>query len=258
MSRLNIFIDGSWLFKVCQPDGVLSKKTENDTYPFPLDFTKLNHELLDFVCSLNATCTEIGDCYFATSIFALPSDFSDWPNRYADITTANIETTKRNVSQRESFARSALSAGYKTDALYRPNFKKYMLDNLRNHQFQEKMVDASVVALLVKYAIVNPDDFHVVITGDSDILPAIKVAYPEYSDNVIIATVHPDELRAEHRQTSFSFTQFNFTYGPYYFQEHTKELIQGDFIYSCNNCGKIIVKQTELNRGSMPYCSNCR
>ena len=36
-------------------------------------------------------------------------------------------------------------------------------------------MDTSVVALLVLYAITRPGDYHCVITGDSDILPAIKI-----------------------------------------------------------------------------------
>jgi len=258
MAKMNVFVDGSWLFKVCQPDGVLSQKTERDTYPFPIDFAKLNKEIVSHICKEESSCTDIGDCYFATSIFDLPSDFEDWPNRYSDVSQSNIEITKKNVAAREAFTNKAISAGFKDSAVYRPKFKKYMLDNLLKKRFQEKMVDASVVALLVKYAITNPSDFHVVITGDSDILPAIKVAYPEYSKNVIIATAHPDELRAEHRQTSFSYTEFSFQYSAFYFQEHIKEIIEGNHVYTCNKCSRILVRANEIPKSSMPYCSNCR
>ena len=48
-------------------------------------------------------------------------------------------------------------------------------------RYQEKQVDTTVVALLVRDAIEHPDDCFALVAGDADILPAIQVAYPNYT-----------------------------------------------------------------------------
>ncbi|WP_027371060.1 NYN domain-containing protein [Desulfovermiculus halophilus] len=258
MSHLNIFIDGSWLFKVCQAGGVLSRTTEDDTRPFKLDFDKLNKLLLSHAQSASTECDSIGECFIATSIFALPDVFDDWPNRFDDITEQNIEITRKNVNARERMVRNAVdNAGYNESAVFRPPIRDYIIQQLMNRQYQEKQVDAAVVALLVRSAITRPDDYHVVLTGDSDILPAIKVAYPTYSENVFLATTHPDELKAEHRQTSFSLSNFSFALDPVYLQDVTEKIIQGMHSYKCANCSRVFVRSNPIPAGARPYCNPC-
>jgi hypothetical protein len=258
MSRLHIFVDGSWFFKVCQANGVLSRTTEDATRPFNVSFSKLNALLLSHACAQNPLCTELGDRYISTSIFALPPDFDDWPNRFPDITDHNIEVTRKNVTARQLVTDNAINdGGYKSDAVYHPPIRDYIIRKLIQRKYQEKQVDASVVALLVRSAITCPSDYHAVLTGDSDILPAIQVAYPQYSQNVFIATTHPDELRAEHRQTSFSLSNFNFAITPLYLQDHTAEILHGNNIYTCANCRKIFVKSSPISATGRPYCRSC-
>src|SRR5262249_52795757 len=146
----------------------------------------------------------------STSIFSFPDNFNAWPEEYDDVTVEDIARTRSGAEARERFVQSAFEVGYNDRAVYRPKMKSWILEKLRQKQYQEKQVDATVVALLVKFAITKPHDVHAVITGDVDVLPAIKVAYPEYSKNVFIATTHPDELAAERRATSFSLTNFHF------------------------------------------------
>lgn len=257
MSRIHIFIDGSWLFKICGPEGVLSSKTDKPTKAFSLDFTKLNQSILSHAKKFDRDCSELGDLYYSTSIFDLPGDFDEWPNEYENITSSDIEVIKRNVHARSLVAANATYAGYKGDAIYHPKMRGYIAEKLIYKKYQEKQVDASVVALLVRSAIVNPSDYHVVITGDSDILPAIRVAYPEYSKNVFIATSHPDELSASHRQTSFSFQDMAFTTPPYYFQEHVKEIIYGNNPYNCSRCNKVFTAHNPFPERRQPYCPSC-
>lgn len=184
MKKLHIFIDGSWLFKICSPEGVLATKTDRPTKPFALDFSKLNKSLLEHAKSHDAECTGFGDLFYATSIFEIPDDIDEWPNDFTNITTNDIEIVKRGVHARTMVAKNATDAGYNSQAIYHPKLRGFIVEKLTAKTYQEKQVDTSVVALLVRSAIINPNDYHVVITGDSDILPAIKVAYPEYSTNV--------------------------------------------------------------------------
>jgi hypothetical protein len=256
--KLHVFIDGSWLFKIGSPEGVLASKTDRPTKPFSMDFKKLNQALLSHVSDFDPECQELGDLYYATSVFNIPEDIDEWPTSFPDITSEQVEIVKKNVYARNLVAQNAIDAGYKEDAIYHPKLRGYIVKRLFEKTYQEKQVDASVVALLVRSAIINPDDYHVVITGDSDILPAIQVAYPEYSENVFVATSHPDELSADHRHTSYSIHNFEFKIDSFYFQDHIVDLIHGNNAYNCGQCNKVFTTFNPVPHQNRPYCSNCR
>lgn len=135
--------------------------------------------------------------------------------------------------------------------------KGWILEKLRAKRYQEKQVDATVVALLVRSAITGPEDVHVVITGDADVLPAIRVAYPEYSRNVLVATTHPDELAAERRQTSFSLSHFQFDIPPVYLQDNAIKLIAGAHVYSCAHCAKVFTRPKPIPKNARACCVPC-
>jgi hypothetical protein len=237
----------------------MANATETPTSRFALDFAKLNHELLAHIQAHGGACDAIGDCYIATSIFSLPADFDNWPTQFEDITTEMIERTRRAVFAREAFVRTAAGAGYQLDAVFRPPIKAHVirqLAGLLERRYQEKQVDTSVVALLVRSAITKPDDYHVLITGDADILPAVRVAYPQFTKNVVIATTHPDELDARHRQTAFALLDFDFAIEPYYMQNkgNAERLIEGDFVYRCEECGKVFALKKPVPKSARPRC----
>lgn len=150
-----------------------------------------------------------------------------------------------------------MKGGYSDSAVYKPRIKAWMIDRLRTNRFQEKQVDATVVALLVRAAITSPSDVHAVITGDADVLPAIRVAYPKYSKNVMIATTNPDELIAERRQTSFSLNQFKFDIDPFYLQDHSLELLSGAHVYTCAHCHKVFSRPKAIPAKARPCCFAC-
>jgi uncharacterized LabA/DUF88 family protein len=257
MGKLNVFIDGSWLFKACAPEKALSAQTEWPDKAFQLDFTKLDQCLLAHANASTPSCGNLGDRYISTSIFSLPDNFDEWPNEFDALTADDIARTRQGVLAREKFVQSAMTAGYSDHAVYRPRMKGWMLDKLRSKRYQEKQVDATVVALLVRSAITGPNDVHVVITGDADVLPAIKVAYPEYSKNVFIATTHPDELLAERRQTSFSLSQFEFTIPPCYLQDHVAKILKGEHIYTCAHCHKAFARPKPIPAKARACCFTC-
>lgn len=253
MSRLNVYIDGTWLFNQCGAGKSLPNATEAPAQRFSLDFSKLNHALLEHVQKQDRNCIEIGEAYFVTSIFTLPSDLDTWPS-LGRFTQENIDRIKKSAFAREAFVRSAVDGGYKGDAIFRPLLQDFMLQKVIDNKYQEKQVDTAVVALLVRAAITQPGNYHVVITGDSDILPAIKVAYPEYTDNVVVATTHPDELKAQHRQTSFSLLDFSFSIPAFFLQDNAEKIISGTWVYRCAECGKVFVLSSEIPKKARPYC----
>lgn len=261
--KLNIFIDGSWLFKVCAGQGVLAIKTENPSNAFPFDFQKLNSYLLDHVKRVNPTASEIGEKYLVTSVFDIPADVDQWPqNQNSDpdelaISTEMIERTKANSDARYYFAQRAIDSGYSEATILKPVLKPWMVRNLARKRYQEKQVDTTVVALLVKSAIVNPNDYHVLVAGDSDMIPALQTAYPEFSKNVFIATTHPDELDSRHRQTSFSYSQFDFKIEPVYLQQNVDKIIEGENIYRCVDCNSVFSRQAPIPSRSQPHCKKC-
>ena len=93
-----------------------------------------------------------------------------------------------------------------------------MIPKLEKGSYREKQVDSTVVALLVKSAITHPQDYHALVTGDADMIPAITTAFPEYTKNILVVSTHPDELDPKHRQSSFSYLDFSFDLPPFFLQ----------------------------------------
>lgn len=130
MPAVNIFLDGTWLLVQAAAGQSLANTTDNLNSRFQLDFTKLNNAILKHVQENGGACDRIGKTYIACSIFQLPDDFDDWPNQYLDLTSENIEKTRRSVFARDAFVRDALTAGYSSDAVFRPPIRDYIIRKL--------------------------------------------------------------------------------------------------------------------------------
>ena len=76
MSKLHVYIDGTWLFKVVEGN-VFDRFLVNPRY-FTIDFNKLNSLMLQHIAKQHPECTELGNCYFVTSLFNIPADFDNW------------------------------------------------------------------------------------------------------------------------------------------------------------------------------------
>lgn len=148
--------------------------------------------MLQHISKQHPECTELGNCYFVTSLFNVPSDFDSWVGKRIThpyggqsitVTQKNVDVTKQNIADREEFANAAIAAGYDPNCIFRIDLQEWMLLNLLHPdlRYQEKQVDTTVVALLVRDAIEHPDDCFALVAGDADILPAIQVAYPNYT-----------------------------------------------------------------------------
>jgi len=257
MSKLHIFIDGSWLYKACAPERALANRLEYPDRNFKLHFGKLSSALLHYAQNHNAKCQEFGERMLCTSIFQLPEDLDEWPKEREDVSQDDVTSVRASVAAREKFAQGAIDNGYSGDAIYRPHLKGWMLQRLKQRRFQEKQVDATVVATLVKSAITRPGDYHAIITGDADVLPAVRVAYPQYSNNVFVATTHPDQLYAEARQTSFSLADFEYQVPPYFLEQHAEDLLDGAHVYRCGHCNKVFSRPKQIPKGALPCCNPC-
>ncbi len=267
--KLNIFIDGSWLFKV--QNGVLKSKRirSQGAKPVFIDFSKLSNLILKHVQANGFPyCKEFGERHCCISVLTLPGNLDTWEgkkiselnrhlknNNYV-VNKSDLDKVKKNCFVRDNFARSAVSAGFEANSIIRPELKPWMIENLSKGRFQEKQVDTTVVALLVKSAITKQGDVHAIIAGDADILPAIKIAYPEFSENILIATTHPDELKAEHRQTSFTYQEEEFNIPALYLQDYVKEIINGEVI-ECSNCHYLFEPKRLMNPKKRVYCPDC-
>ena len=272
MSKLHVYIDGTWLFKVVEGD-VFSRFL---VYPhtFTIDFNKLNNLLLQHISKQHPECTELGNLYFVTSLFNIPADFDNWANKRIShpyggkevtVTQQNIEITKKNIAQREEFANAALDAGYDPHCVFHVDLQEWMLLNLLHPElrYQEKQVDTTVVALLVRDAIEHPDDCFALVAGDADILPAIQVAYPNYTQNVFPVLTSPNERDGRNRQTSFKYSQYDFQIGTLVLQKYVGDIMAGN-VYCCTECHKYFttinpIDSKRITSGQiLPRCKKCR
>lgn len=257
MSRLHLFIDGSWLFKACAPERALAGRLEYPDRAFRLSFDRLCSALLGHIASTDPGCTEIGERFLSTSIFTLPDDIDAWPTERDDVASSDIERLRNSVTARTAFADASVAAGFDPTAIYHPRLRGWMLERLKQGRYQEKQVDATVVALLVRSAITNTGDYHAIITGDADVLPAIRVAYPAYSENVFVATTHPDQLSRESRQTSFALADFEYRILPYFLDEHVDQFLDSANVYVCAHCNKVFGRSNPIPSGHRPCCKPC-
>ena len=86
---------------------------------------------------------------------------------------------------------------------------------------------------------------------------AVRLAHAEYSRNVFLATTHPDELKAEHRQSSYSLHNFDFRIPPVYLQDNVLEIVQGEYVSECYQCRRVFSRPYPPAIPSRPYCSAC-
>lgn len=259
MAKLHIFIDGSWLIKVCAPSGILAQKLLIPDQ-FRLDFNKLKSTIFNHISTSQPDCTEIGDCYFITSIFDIPADVNTWVGNIVNsrpITQAQLDTTTRNVNMRQNYASRAIAAGFNTSGIIRVTLKDWIVRKLSDKKYQEKQVDTTVVALLVKYAITKSNDYFAIVAGDSDILPAIDIAYPEFTQKICWIANHPDQLDAAHRQTSFSFFQYKYAIPPLFLHDRVDSITEGRYIYTCPNCHKVFISPAPFPQNNQTFCSVC-
>ncbi len=224
--------------------------------PFRLDFSRLLDVLADALStqvshSKQHIPIEVGDLYFYTAIFDIPD--------HPDPEWGDIGFIRHGSEARTRFAGAAIDAGFNPDGIFRVPLRGWMVEKLREHRYQEKMVDTSLVARLVEQAIADPSRLHVLISGDVDMLPAISTVVPDYTKTVVLDTTHPAQYEPESAQSSFRLSQFKFNYEPIYLERHVDRLVEGTYIYRCSNprCQHIFTRPSPVPAYSNPICKPC-
>lgn len=269
--KLNIYIDGSWLFRT-QAGVLANARIDSDNKkPVYIDFAKLSDVILKHV-QVNGfeECLDYGERHCCISVFNVPSGIeSKWENKKICDLQPNLKSNKfeikknhldqaiKNCKYRDNFSRNAIIAGFDPKSVIRPDLKPWMIEKLVTGNFQEKQVDTTLVALIVSSAITRPDELHAVVAGDADILPAIQLAYPKFSENVFMVTTHPDELKAEHRQSSFSYQNTDFKIEALYLQDHVKEIALSSNLIECQSCRKLFEFTGKIDAKKRTYCTDC-
>jgi hypothetical protein len=249
--KYNVYVDGSWLFRQCAAGGVLSRSTTNPNTYFGLDFRKL-------VSTIKASLVEVAGSkklrpaglYFYSAIFELPSS----PN----VELGDIAFLENNVYARRKFIEEATAGGFDCSGVHRVKLDKYILKKSRERTYREKMVDTSVVARFVEQAILYPERIHVLVTGDSDMLPAIELVSPAYTESVALVTTHPDQYDRSDGQTSFRLVEFPYVSEPLFLESCTHQLLVGNFVYRCSHCLKAFARERELARRENSVCAGCQ
>lgn len=278
MSQVHVVIDGSWLFKLCDKGKVFSKRAVHSRdnsvgiLPFSLNFERLTNCIVKFLERNTGDHLDTGKLYLSTSIFDDTScnpPFDQWVATYSDVDATQIEKMESGNFARQRFVENAERAQFNQDlcdVVYRPKLNIDKFRAWRSNQYREKQVDSTVVALLVKLAAVeNIGDYTVVITGDLDILPAIKASIPDFTSKVALVTVHPDNLDAEDRVSSFELVDFANNTGLHvlYLDDVVNEIIHIPLgmtdAYSCDalHCG-LAFTSNHINDGRQRFCPRHR
>lgn len=249
--KFNVYVDGSWLFKQCGTNGVFASRMEYPENAFRLDFSKLVGSLSTTLSQAVGQPTEVAELYFYTAVFEIPeAPNPEW---------GDLSWIRNSTHARQRFADAALGAGFLGEGVFKVPLRTWIIDKLQDRRYQEKMVDTSLVARLVEQSIKDPDRLHVLISGDLDMLPAIKTVVPEYTETVVLATTHPDQYYASDAQSSFRLNTFDFRYEPIYLERHVADFVSGEHVYECSNtrCHRLFVRAAPIPRGANPRCKPC-
>lgn len=251
----NVYVDGTWLFSKCGPGHIFANRMEFPENRFRLDFDRLLNllggELRARGAAEEGEPIERGSLYFYTAIFDVPDD--------PDPEWGDVEPIRRRSEARRHFADDAIRAGFSDEDIFSVPLRAWIIDRLREGRYQEKVVDTLLVGRLVEQAIADPERLHVLISGDLDMLPAIRTVVPDYTEKVVLATTHPDQYVRGEAQSSFRLNQFDFRFDPVYLDQSIDRLVAGDFIYRCSNarCNRVFVRPRPIPQGRNPVCKPC-
>ncbi|HWO98308.1 MAG TPA: hypothetical protein VNM45_18640 [Bacillus sp. (in: firmicutes)] len=246
MNKIHIYIDGTWLFNQCGKERSLSQYVESEY--FYIDFSKLDNEIKRIIESQSGISIETGGgrWYYTSIIKGIPS-FDEDGN--------SLEWMQNRSYSMEQTVKAAERAGYDITGVFEVPYKYWMPKQIQAKLFQEKMVDTSLVARMVLSAVQNKDDFHVLISGDLDMMPAISLVVPEYLEKVVLFCTDPAQWDPNLQQTSKRLTDYSFKYGPFYLDEIVGQIMQGH-VYQCKHprCGIYFSRINPIPKNQKPYC----
>ncbi|SFU40005.1 zinc ribbon domain-containing protein [Alicyclobacillus macrosporangiidus] len=248
MGKFNVFIDGTWLFRICKATGILAAKTENPNEHFRIDFEKLTKFIERQLGQFYGRPFEPAELMLFTSIIDVSKADPSW---------GDLTRISNGSYARSQFVYSASQAGYDVSNVFSIPLKQWMIRAIENDTYEEKMVDTTLVATLVERTIKNPNFVQVIIAGDLDILPGIKTVIPNYSENVVLVSSHPEQFDINNQTSSFHLHSFEFKYGPIYLENYLIDIMVGNYTYKCHHCGKVFARWREIPRHHNPLCGKC-
>ena len=215
MTTVHVYIDGSWLYKLCQKSNNTDiesgafVRAKNLNCHFQIDFEKLSNTLSEIMRKKCGDEINLFRKIIVTSVFKVgEKKFNDYCNKEEiinairntpfrgkfDLSDEEVERIANSIISRRTFAGNAVKYDYnKNDNgfIFESILNEQRLRSYINSTYTEKMVDTALVASLVKGAIINKYDYHCLVAGDADMISALKVAYPDYHKNIFLATVDP-------------------------------------------------------------------
>lgn len=231
-TKLNLFADGSWLFKACRPGGYLALRTENPEMRFKLDFNKFVLCIRNHISNIANDEIIYSKKYIASSIFdtvntSVPID--EWPIRFSGITKEMIENFIKNITARTRFISNAEKyGGFEYDSnneILNPRILKQWSEE----KYREKLVDTKVaIALMQCIGEHKNNEYYAVVTGDKDLLPALQAKYPDYTKNVLLITTSPDSVAGISSHELVDFVDDKFRLTPFLLDEHIDSFLHID------------------------------
>jgi hypothetical protein len=188
----------------------------------------------------------------STALFEIPDDPDpEW--------AADAESMRPSIDARRRFAYEAVDAGFDSEGIFRVPLRGWIIERVKARRYQEKMVDTAVVARLVERSITEPAILHVLLSGDSDMIPAIQTVVPNYSETVVVACTHPDQYLPQDQQSSYRLAQFDLQREPIYLDRLVDRIVEGDYVYRCCNprCNAIFARPKPIPARANPTCRPC-
>lgn len=244
--KCNIYIDGTWLFRQCAPNSIMAQQTYNENEAFKIDFNKLINAVIDILQTDSKQNIIKGSLWYYTSIIRNIPDY--------DSNGKNLDWLKQLSVAKDKTVENARKAGFNTAGVFDIPFKPWIPQRIMDKTYQEKMVDTSLVARMVLECLNNPEDFHVLISGDLDMLPVLDLIVPSYIEKIVLFTTHPDQWDPNQQQTSKKLNDFHFNYGPYYLEKIADRIMQGSYILVCEKCKKLFANSNKPPAGKNTFC----
>ena len=253
----HIFIDGSHFFCQSAPGGIFSFYAFPKNYrskPFFTDFSKLINTIISITQDRTNKKVKVGELYYSTAIF------TDFPlcsdNSYCLEDHAAIKRIESRAYAKQKQQEAAKNAGFNTNGVCYVKYKPWLHNRLINNSYKEKEVDQYIGAYLTRCCVTNPNDYFVLVAGDRDFAPIVKI-FEDKKSQFFLATTRPYQWRPEMQQSSSELINL-FSNAPFFLEDYVKYFMAGSYVNQCCLCKELFAKKNPLPIIYSPICSQCR
>lgn len=246
----HIYVDGSWLFKQCGKQKSLSwrafPKSKHEKIFF-IDYSKLINLIINELRSTIKEDLDVGTLWYFSSVF---SELTEIPGEDVQLILRENYAKKRIIDE-------VRKAGFNTDHVFEVPFKPWMIDAIKSKSYKEKKVDSAMVTYMADNFKNYENDYHAVVTGDLDVMPAIQRLMQSGIGKVILVTTKPHQWDITMQQTSWELANYPFSHGPIFLEDKVKSIMSGDLIYECVRCRDLFARRKAIPPLSQPLCIKC-